>query len=226
MHVIAIICQKGGTGKTTVATELAVLASRDDLATVLLDLDPQASATIWADDRGGEMPQVIPAQAPRLAIMLTAAERQGAEVVIVDTGPSADSAALAAAHGADLILVPAKPTIRDMRALAPTLRTISDAMPGKRIVVMLSMVPPVGAVTAECLRYLAAAHIEVCPVQLHQRAAFYNGLGAGRSSIEWEPAGKAASEAKELWRWVRAQTGINVGGQAGIDQVTHEGMHA
>ena len=107
--------------------------------------------------------------------MLAAAEVQGAEVVVIDTGPSADSAALAAARAADIILVPAKCTIRDLKALGPTIRSIADAVPGKRLVVVLSMVPVNGSVTREAVRYLAAANIEVCPVRFHQRAAYYNG---------------------------------------------------
>jgi chromosome partitioning protein len=218
MHVIAVVCQKGGTGKTTVATELGVLASKAGLATLLFDVDPQASATIWADDREGEGPQVVPAQAPRLPIMLASAEKQGADLVIVDTGPSADSAALAAAKAADIVLVPAKCTVRDLKALGPTIRTVTDALPGKRIVIVLSMVPPVGSITAEALRYLEAARLEVCPVRLHQRAAFYNGLGAGRSATEWEPNGKAAAEATALWDWTCAQTGIHVDMSARVSE--------
>src|SRR3982750_1267255 len=46
------------------------------------------------------------------------------EMVVIDTGPSADNAALAAAKAADIILVPAKTTVRDLKALGPTLKTI------------------------------------------------------------------------------------------------------
>ena len=210
MRTIAVVCQKGGSGKTTVATELAVLAVQGGYATVVFDVDPQASATIWSDDRGGDPPDVVPAQAPRLPVMLASAEKQGAEMVFIDTGPAADGAALAAAKAADLVLVPAKTTIRDLKALGPTLRTISDVMPGKRLSVVLSMVPVRGAVVSEAVRYLEDAGIEICPVRLHQRADFYNGLGAGKSSIEWEPAGKAAAEAAALWEWACGQLGMPV----------------
>jgi chromosome partitioning protein len=140
--------------------------------------------------------------------MLAQAERQGAEVVVIDTGPSADGAALAAAKAADIILVPAKTTVRDLKAIGPTLKTIMDVVPGKRVVVVLSMVPVRGAVVEEAVRYLAEARIEMCPVQLHQRADFYNGLGAGRASVEWEPRGKAATEATALWHWLCEQLGM------------------
>jgi len=226
MRVIAVVCQKGGTGKTTIATELAVLAANEGLATVVMDIDPQASATIWADDRNGEPPQVVPAQAPRLSVMLAAAEKQGAEVVVIDTGPSADSAGLAAARAADIVLVPAKCTIRDLKALGPTIRSIADSVPGKRVVIVLSMVPVNGSVTREAIRYLEAARIEVCPVRLHQRAAYYNGLGAGRSSVEWEPSGKAAGEARRLWKWVCAQAGISEQPHARTPERAHASARA
>lgn len=158
--------------------------------------------------------------------MLAAAEVQGAEVVVIDTGPSADSAALAAARAADIILVPAKCTIRDLKALGPTIRSIADAVPGKRLVVVLSMVPVNGSVTREAVRYLAAANIEVCPVRFHQRAAYCNRTGAGRSSVEWEPGGKAAGEARALWEWVCLQTGMEAPGHSSIRETVDAGMHA
>ena len=158
--------------------------------------------------------------------MLAAAEKQGAEVVVVDTGPSADSSALAAARAADIILVPAKCTIRDLKALGPTIRSIADTVPDKRLVVVLSMVPINGSVTREAVRYLEASKIEVCPVRLHQRAAYYNGLGAGQSSVEWEPAGKAAEEATALWYWVCAQTGIGASRYARVHALTETDMSA
>ena len=66
MKIISVVCQKGGAGKTTIATNLAVLAERAGYPTVLLDLDPQATAAKWGDKRGGAAPDVVAAQAGRL----------------------------------------------------------------------------------------------------------------------------------------------------------------
>src|SRR5580765_7894771 len=49
MKTIAILSQKGGTGKTTLALHLAVEAERSGAATLIVDLDPQASASSWSD---------------------------------------------------------------------------------------------------------------------------------------------------------------------------------
>jgi hypothetical protein len=63
MKVISVVCQKGGAGKTTIATSLAVLAERAGYPTVLFDLDPQATAVRWGDKRDGKPPDVVAAQA-------------------------------------------------------------------------------------------------------------------------------------------------------------------
>src|ERR671931_116091 len=66
MKTVAIISQKGGAGKTTVAFPLAVAAEQHGVRTAVFDLDPQASAPSWADRRKTPIPAVVAAQPPRL----------------------------------------------------------------------------------------------------------------------------------------------------------------
>ena len=70
MKTLAIVSRKGGAGKTTISTHLAVAAEALGIVSALFDLDPQASAAIWADHRGESFPAVMPAQYPRLASLL------------------------------------------------------------------------------------------------------------------------------------------------------------
>jgi len=68
MFTVSIIGQKGGTGKTVVAIGLAVAAVRAGMATVLIDLDPQATASKWKDRREDENPAVVSAQSKQVPI--------------------------------------------------------------------------------------------------------------------------------------------------------------
>jgi cellulose biosynthesis protein BcsQ len=70
MKTVAIISQKGGAGKTTIAVHLAVAAERRSMKTAIFDLDPQASASSWSDKRKQPFPAVLSAQAARLPNLL------------------------------------------------------------------------------------------------------------------------------------------------------------
>ena len=99
MKKIALIAQKGGVGKTTIAVNLAVAAG---VKTALFDLDQQESAVIWADRRNSESPHVEFLTERRLPEALRAAEQGKFELVIIDTPPAAGPQALTAAQAADL----------------------------------------------------------------------------------------------------------------------------
>src|SRR4051812_31776538 len=113
MKVIAIISQKGGAGKTTLAVSLSALAEQRGYQTVLFDLDPQASAGKWGARRDAAPPDIIDAHAPRLPAALVSAAKQDRIIAVIDTAPHADRAAEEAARVADIVLVPARPDLID-----------------------------------------------------------------------------------------------------------------
>ena len=78
MRVIAFVTQKGGSGKTTLCVNLAVAAERQGGAQVLVvDLDPQATAEAWYQDREAASPRLVRAAAGDLGRAIEAAGRQG-----------------------------------------------------------------------------------------------------------------------------------------------------
>ena len=109
MKTVAIISQKGGAGKTTLALHLATSSALAGRNTAIIDLDPQASAANWGDRRTAELPVVLSAHASRLGHEIKRVEEMEGELLIIDTAPHSDSAALEAAKAADLILVPCRP---------------------------------------------------------------------------------------------------------------------
>ena len=203
MHTIAVISQKGGAGKTTLAVHLAVEAENSGVSTAIVDLDPQASATAWGDSRRQESPAVVSAQASRLRQVLDVARQGGAGLAVIDTAPHSESVALAAAREADLILIPCRPAILDLRAISQTVDLARIA--SKPAAVVLNAVPPRGPLAGEAVQAVRAYDIEVAPIRLTQRAAFVHCLTAGLTAQEFEPDGKAAQEVRDLFRWIIRQ---------------------
>jgi chromosome partitioning protein len=124
IKVISLICQKGGTSKTTTAINLAVEAVSRGLEVVLIDLDPQVSACNWKDIRGDKPPVVAATPVPHLERALKAAHDAGANLVIVDTAGRTNDAATSAARSADLVLIPLQPSLIDLKTLGATLEII------------------------------------------------------------------------------------------------------
>jgi chromosome partitioning protein len=200
MKTVAVISQKGGAGKTTLAVNLAVAAELHNVATVLIDLDPQASAKTWHDIRvRKDAPFVVSAQASRLEEVLEASRTNGAELVIIDTAPHSEAAALGAARAADLVLIPCRPAILDLKAI----RISGDltALAKKEAVVVLNAVPHQGRLADEAEEAVRSYGLAVAPVKLTQRAAYVHSLTAGQTAQEFEPEGKAAQEIGELYKW-------------------------
>ena len=112
MFTVVLISRKGGAGKTTLACGLAVSSEQAGLVTALVDLDPQGSASAWANLRTADTPTVISGHAAQLPALLTAACDAGAELAIIDTAPHSTDAALAAARAADLVLIPCRASRR------------------------------------------------------------------------------------------------------------------
>lgn len=196
MKTIAVISQKGGAGKTTLALHLATAAAATGRNTAIIDLDPQASAAKWSDRREAELPVVISAHASRLSRELARVEESGGELIILDTAPHSDSAALEAAKAADMVLVPCRPAILDLEAITNTLDLVRTV--NANVHVVMNAVAAQGNEAKEAAEAIAGLDVPVCPVQLVNRVAFSRALISGQTAQEFEPDGKAASEASAL----------------------------
>lgn len=204
IKVLSIQSQKGGAGKTTLAINLAVAAERAGKVTVILDLDPQASAMGWRDTREPQAPAVLSIVPARLTASLRNAERDGADLVIVDTPPHAESSGLAAARAADLILIPCRISAFDLRAIGATAELAKLA--GKPAYALLNAAPPGAHRLIEEARTAIAVHeLPVCPVTVLRRAAFVHAVTVGQAVSEFEPDGRAAAEVAALYRWLGGQ---------------------
>lgn len=207
MFIIALISQKGGVGKTTLAIHLATAYAALNKRTLLVDLDPQTSAAEWKDARQAEHPYVMAVPSSRLGKTLETARENGADVVILDTAPHSEGTALEAARAADLILVPCQPSIMDLRAMRKTADILNYLK--KPTFAVLNEVAPQGTVADEAAKAIMAQFgMLVCPVRLGQRVAFNRCLLGGQTAQEYEPDGKAAQEIEVLRQWVSDAVGL------------------
>src|SRR4051794_29566393 len=148
MRVISLLGQKGGTGKSTLALNLAVAASLRGERPILVDLDPQATASSWYTTRENKDIGVLSAFGAhtKLEAILKSASQSGFSIAIVDTPGSCNRASLAATQRSDLCLVPVRPSEADLRATMSTLRSLCRMQCAYAIV--LNQAPPRAGHTA------------------------------------------------------------------------------
>jgi chromosome partitioning protein len=200
MKTIALLTEKGGTGKSTVAVHLAVCAMRQGKAVAVIDLDPQASTRRWVERRAADDIAVVSATAQELPRLLDGARQQGADLVVIDTAGRSDVTTAHVIEAADIILIPCRPSIYDLEASQQTAEEIKKAG-SKRAAFILNAVPSRGTRAQEAREALVGA-FPVSPVELHQLVAYSDALNDGRSVEEMEPHGKAAQEIRALYDWL------------------------
>ncbi len=214
MQAITIISQKGGAGKTTLAIYLSAAAAAAGVETVILDADPQATATSWSHWReaaGLSEPEVIDcASPPLLARKIAGAAELGARLAIIDTPPHADIMAREACKAADLVLIPCRPQAFDLAAVATTAE-LARASGKPSHVIWIGGPQRAPNTYREAGELIAELGLPIAPVMLTQRAVYHHSTGAGRTAMEVELQGKAAQEAVAVWTWASMQVGLHSG---------------
>jgi chromosome partitioning protein len=199
MHTIVIASRKGGAGKTTLATLLAVEAARVGVGPVaVIDLDPMRGLSLWWDARAADTPIMVSADSTAKAA-LAAAKKSGALLVLIDTPPAAAPVVAEVVALADLVLVPVQPSPHDLRAVGAT---VDLARRAKRpLVFVINRTKPRVRLTGEAAIALSQ-HGTVSPALLADRAIYAAAAIDGRTAPEIDPAGAAATEVAALWKYL------------------------
>jgi chromosome partitioning protein len=194
--IIAVVSQKGGVGKSSIARSLAREAAAAKLKTKLADLDAQQTTSLdWARDRNAARiePFVSVETYPTVRAALAAAD--GYDLMIVDGPARFSSATLELAQAADLVVQPSGPSIDDLRPAIREFRALQKAgVPLKKLVILLNKIGS-DAEAMDARAFINEAGFDALPGFLPEKVGFRAALNGGRSMTEtlFKPLNKKAA---------------------------------
>ena len=204
MRTLAVIALKGGSGKTTVATHLALAAHLRGLKTLVVDIDPQASSHEVLSARQGPGPECITSSGSKLMAAQLAAVGLKTDLMLIDTPAGAVEDVSEAIVLADAAVMVVRPTLLDIAALARTLAIVRKLRKPSTVVVNQAPVAREGVeapVVKRALRALEYMRLPIAPVMLRARSVYQTAVETGRSAEE-TPDQAAAAEVATLWDYV------------------------
>jgi chromosome partitioning protein len=201
-RIWAFVQTKGGSGKSTLATNIAVQAEAAGMPVLLVDLDAQASATLWGQQRGDKKPTVFEGRADKIPEIIRSAANLGVKQIIIDSPSKADAVQLAAIRAADLIICPVMVDLFSLAGLQDTARMLETAGKLKTAVAVINNLDEAGAAVnmAEAAAVLKAIGMPMSPTAIWHRHAYTLAIKRGLSVTELGTKQKAAAdEIKALW---------------------------
>lgn len=200
MHVIAVLNQKGGSGKTTIATHLARALQLDGADVLLVDSDPQGSARDWAAVREDQPLTVVGIDRPTIDRDLKNVARK--DFVVIDGAPQAADLAVSAIKAADFVLIPVQPSPYDIWATADLVELVKqriEVTDGRlQAAFVVSRAIKGTKLGAEVAEALAGYGLPVLESRITQRVVYPGTAANGTTVMEAEPTGDAAAEVRAL----------------------------
>ncbi len=190
--IIALLNQKGGVGKTTLATHLAGEFTRSGQSVVVIDADPQGSALDWSQRRSqtglprlfgviGLARETLHLEAPEIA--------RSVDHVVIDGPPRVTALARSALLAADLVLIPVQPSAYDVWASSEMVALVAEALvfrPALRAAFVVNRRVSRTVIGREARATLAEHRIAPLAAEIHQRIVLAESVAAGRLAFEFD----------------------------------------
>jgi chromosome partitioning protein len=214
VHRIVLASPKGGCGKSHLARNLAVAAVHDKMRVATVDLDPQATLTIWSRRRTERLLSI-----PHYRVswedadaLLEDAELAAHQAILIDTPPSIETQPAAFAKllaAADLVIVPCRPTFDDAESAGPFLKHLRAE--GKQAVVVLNFVKP--RVNTNAIKSYLIEVAEICPIEITDRTDYARAGAKGMGLVDI-PGHIGAEEVQGVWTFVKSKAWRRARGKA------------
>lgn len=202
--IISVVNQKGGSGKTTLSMQLAGSLARRGHKVLVVDADPQATATRWAATAEDNKP--FPASVVGLSAASAKVHREvkkfvaDYDFILIDCPPAADSPVpQSALLIADLALVPLIPSPLDMWAavgIRQVIGNVTDINDNLRARLVVNQCQPKTNLAREALEVLPEFGIELCETYIHQRQVYRQSAVFGQTVHDF--GSRAAEAVREI----------------------------
>lgn len=200
MQVIAVLNQKGGAGKTTIATHLARALQLAGADVLLVDSDPQGSARDWAAVREDQPVPVVGIDRPTIERDLKSIAKK--DFVVIDGAPQAADLAVSAIKAASFILIPVQPSPYDIWATADLVELVKqriEVTDGKlKAAFVVSRAIKGTKIGAEVTEALSGYGLPVLESRITQRVSYPSTAAGGTTVIDAEPESEASREVQAL----------------------------
>jgi chromosome partitioning protein len=216
MNVIVFAARKGGSGKSTLTAHLA--AYKPSRSCLLIDADPQASLTLWNNLRG-DRGLALRSGTRGIADIIKSAKRDGYEWVLVDTPPTMANVVTDAIRAATLVVIPARPTVFDLNAVAETINLCRSVR--KPYAVVINGAPArrndcESPIVTEARQGLTRLNVPLWAGQITNRTHYALALADGEGAREYDADSLAASEIAGLWSAIEKSVKAIRGAHEGV----------
>ena len=207
MRTICVLSRKGGTGKSTVSTSLALGGHIRGQKVLLADVDPQHSAYAALSMRQGPGPAVEPTTGGKLFQLRSAAALDYTDLMLIDCPAGLDASVYQAIQTADLCLVVTRPNYLDLASSLEAIKLLRQL--NKPALIVLNQAPATregreANATSKAREALRFVRYPVADAALCARIGYSHATALGLSVEEYEPRSLAAIEVAALWSEIAA----------------------
>lgn len=200
MKVISVLNQKGGSGKTTIATHLARAIQLKGFSVLLVDSDPQGSSRDWAAVNEENPVPVVGIDRPTIERDLKRIAEK--DYVIIDGAPQAADLAISAIKASDIIIIPVQPSPYDIWATSDLVDLVKQRIEmtdGKlKAAFVVSRTIKGTKIGKEISVALSDYGLPVLETSITQRVIYPTSASVGSSVLDEEPSGEASKEINNL----------------------------